>query len=541
MRYLGPTVGTARAATLNGAGATIDVASNSTTLTLNGSLTGPGALIKAGPGTLVLATGNAQAGGTVINNGVLQINAAAAVNSPGVTNNGSTLRIATGSTVTIGNVLDFEGTCTIDLNNTGGDTHLDGGWSGSGTINVINQQNASRTVTVGGNGSSNDSGGHGNLVEFTGTINMGTNSGSLRFNDGGANYNTGGTNATIDLGAGSATFLVRNGGITIDVGALAGGPNTRVTGRGSGNSGTVTYSVGGKNTPATFAGTITNSTSGNATAITKVGTGTWTLSGANTYTGPTIISNGVLALSGSGSIATTPSIDIISGAVLDASGRTDGTLVLGAGQTLLGEGAVHGGLTVSSNAILSPGPSAGVISKLTVTGALTLQPGGILVMDVDNSSATNDVIDGSASVTYGGTLSLNLLSVDLTSSFKLFNAASYGGAFDIITPASPGTGWVWDVSRLTVDGTLRVKTFAVTLPNITTTSIVGTNLTLGGTGGPPYLSYTVYASSDPSLPLASWSSIGTGIFKGDGSFVFTTPIDTSSSPQQFYAVQYTTP
>jgi autotransporter-associated beta strand protein len=539
LRYLGPTAGSDRSATLN-ADATLDVASNGTTLTLSGSLTGPGALVKAGPGSLALAGGSAQSGGTVIDAGVLQFNALGAISSAGITNNGATLRIATGGTLTLGNVLDLEGACTIDLNNTGGDTHLDGAWSGNATINVINQQNSSRTFTVGGNGTSNDTGGHGNLVELTGTISMTTNSGSLRFNDGGANYNTGSTNVTIDLGTGSATFLVRNGGLTIDVGALAGGPNTKVTGRGSGASGTVTYSVGGKNISTAFAGTITNSTSGNTTTITKVGTGTWTLSGVNTYTGPTIISNGVLALSGSGSIANTPSIDLVAGAVLDSTGRTDGTLTVASGQTLFGEGEVNGDLTVSSNATVSPGETSGVITKLTVTGALTVQPGGILAMDADFTSGTNDVIDGLASVTYGGTLSLSLLSIDLTASFKLFNAGSYHGAFDTITPASPSFGWVWDASSLPVNGTLKVKTLtAAGRPNVAV-SATGSTLTLSGTGGPAYFNYTILASADVTQPLTSWTQVGTGNFKADGSFVINLPID-SNTPQQFYTIHYLSP
>jgi len=42
-------------------------------------------------------------------------------------------------------------------------------------------------------------------------------------------------------------------------------------------------------------------------------------------------------------------------------------------------------------------------------------------------------------------------------SFKLFSAMNYVGKFDQITPPSPGNGLAWDMSRLTVDGTLQVK------------------------------------------------------------------------------------
>src|SRR5262249_14390920 len=157
-------------------------------------------------------------------NGVLELNAVAAVNN-GVTNYNATLRMATGTTSTLTNVLDFTGTCIVDLNNTAGDSHLDGAWSGGATVNIISQQNASRTFTVGGNGS-----GGGNLLNFFGTIAMGTNIGFLRFNDGGGNPNLGTTNVTIDLGSSNATFLVRNGNVTVDLGAVTGGPGTRLTG-----------------------------------------------------------------------------------------------------------------------------------------------------------------------------------------------------------------------------------------------------------------------------------------------------------------------
>jgi autotransporter-associated beta strand protein len=375
------------------------------------------------------------------------------------------------------------------------------------------------------------------MLEFTGTISMTTNAGSLRFNDGGSSYNTGSTNVTIDIGTGSATFLVRNGGVTIDLGAFTGGPNTKLSGRGSGTSGTVVYSVGGKNLSTTFAGAIINGN--NSTSITKVGSGVWTLSGTNTYTGPTIVSNGVLALSGSGSLGDTPSINVIAGATLDASARSDSTLTLASGQTLFGEGSLVGNLTVSSNATVSPGVSAGVIGSLTVSGALTVQPGGVLTMEVDNTSATNDVITGLTSVTYGGTLNLNVLSIDVTSSFKLFNAASYHGAFDLITPVSPGFGWVWDTSSLPVNGTLKVKPLVVTQPSASV-AVNGSQLTISGTGGPAYFSYVVLASSDVSLPLASWSQVGTGNFHADGSYALTIPGGTAGT-DQFFAVRYAAP
>lgn len=534
LRYLGGNVASDRGATLNGAGATIEVTNAAAALTLSGTLTGSGALAKTGPGTLILSGNGGYAGPTTVSNGTLQVNSAiSAVGTNEIIFVGGTVALNVSGQQTYANALNV--LAASGLNSAGGNNNvITGPWSGSGTLNLSIATNGTFTINKD------------MTTSFTGTIALGNSDGFFRFNAGGsssgAQQSTGSPAATFDLGTGYATLLNRNGGnTTYYLGGLAGGPDTSV--RGSSNAGSPnTYQVGDNNASTAFAGTIANGGGGSAALVSllKAGTGTLTLEGTNTYGGETTISNGVLALSGYGAIRSTPTITLLSGAVLDASGRTDGALVLNSGQTLLGEGEVRGSVNIRSNATVSPGPSAGVIGKLTITNALTLQPGGILLMDVDHSSATNDVIEGLASVTYGGTLSLNPYSVDLTSRFKLFSATSYSGAFDLITPVSPGAGWVWDVSSLAVDGTLKVKTFVVTQPNITTASVAGTDLTLSGTGGPAYLSYTVYASSDVSLPLASWIAVGTGNFKGDGSFVLTIPFDTSGF-QQFYAVQYTGP
>jgi autotransporter-associated beta strand protein len=530
LRYLGPSTGTDHGMTLNDTGITVDVTNNASRLAASGVLSGPGTLTKIGPGTLALAGANSYAGGTIISNGVLELNAVAAVNN-GVTNYNATLRMATGTTSTLTNVLDFNGTCTVDLNNTAGDSHLDGAWSGGATVNIISQQNASRTFTVGGNGS-----GGGNLLNFFGTIAMGTNIGFLRFNDGGNSPNLGTTNVTIDLGSGSAAFLVRNGGVTVELGAVTGGPGTRLTGRGSGSSGTVTYSVGGKNLSTTFAGTITNGN--NSTAITKVGTGTWTLSGTNSYSGVTVVSNGVLALSGSGSLTVTPSITVVSNAFIDVSARTDGALMLNSGQTLNGDGVVLGSVIASTGSTIDPGPAPGVISTFTITNALQLQSGSTLNMDLDYyqflAQGTNDLISGLASVTYGGTLNLLITSIETNSVFKLFSANSYSGAFEAINPPFPPlNGFAWDTGHLTVDGTLRLT---IQRPRISNVAISGTDFVISAINGPPSGNVLVLTSTNIANPLSTWTALVTTQFDGGGNIIIGDPIN-SGSAQRFYTLQ----
>src|SRR6185436_13165667 len=91
---------------------------------------------------------------------------------------------------------------------------------------------------------------------------------------------------------------------------------------------------------------------------------------------------------------------------------------------------------------------------------------GVTVMELNAATATNDLVRGLTTVTYGGTLTLSNLAGVITASntFKLFSANSYFGAFTALSPATPGAGVAWNTNTLATDGTLRVvSTSAVTL------------------------------------------------------------------------------
>src|SRR5690606_2676417 len=104
-----------------------------------------------------------------------------------------------------------------------------------------------------------------------------------------------------------------------------------------------------------------------AGALTKTGSSKVTLTGANTYSGNTIISAGTLALGSGGSIASSPNITIANGTTLDVSAIS---FSLGASQTLIrnstsGSGSVNGSMTLASGAKVSlqaSGSSAGTLS-----------------------------------------------------------------------------------------------------------------------------------------------------------------------------------
>jgi hypothetical protein len=92
---------------------------------------------------------------------------------------------------------------------------------------------------------------------------------------------------------------------------------------------------------------------------------------------------------------------------------------------------------------------------------------------------------------------------------------------------------VWNTSALNTSGTISVS--AAPLPRITTISLVGGSVVISGTNGPASTGYSVITSTNVTLPLASWTVLGTSSFDGSGNFSFTN--GAASDPLRFYAVQ----
>ncbi|MBM3197792.1 MAG: autotransporter domain-containing protein, partial [Chlamydiae bacterium] len=146
---------------------------------------------------------------------------------------------------------------------------------------------------------------------------------------------------------------------------------------------------------------------------------TLTLTGVNTYTGETNILGGVLALSGSGSIATSTLVNVVG--TLDVQAATGPTI-----QTLLGSGQIILGpdLTINQGAPGTfsgqiTGPSGGLILGSSSTAALTL-------------SGSNTYLG--ATQIQGGTLAMAG-----SGSIALSQTVSVLGIFDISAATSPVT------------------------------------------------------------------------------------------------------
>jgi autotransporter-associated beta strand protein len=277
-----------------------------------------------------------------------------------------------------------------------------------------------------------------------------------------------------------------------------------------------------------YNGIIANNGAGVGGLI-KTNGGTLFLGGASTYTGNTILAQGIVALTGNGSIGASANI-ILAGGVLDASGRGDGTLTLAAGQTLSGAGTVTGNLTSGFGSTVAPG--ANTDANISISGTVALQ--GTNVMNLDKDAGAFDQISG-ASISYGGTLVL-LISNTITplannDAFPLYSAGSYAGTFASIIPAQPGPGLAWNTNTLTTDGMLRVTVGAggspTTNANISSVMLSGTNLLVHGTNNNvpnTNFLYVVLSSTNLTLPLSNWTPVVTNRFNQDGTFDYTNPI-----------------
>ena len=128
---------------------------------------------------------------------------------------------------------------------------------------------------------------------------------------------------------GNATFITNAGGI-VDISGLGtfpdtGAPSTSVSGMtagsiaGAGNYflGSKTLTVGSNNLSTEVSGTIADggSSGGTGGSLVKTGSGALTLSGVNTYTGPTTVNAGALIVNGS--IASSSLTTVNSGASLN--------------------------------------------------------------------------------------------------------------------------------------------------------------------------------------------------------------------------------
>ncbi|EAQ2766699.1 autotransporter outer membrane beta-barrel domain-containing protein [Salmonella enterica subsp. enterica serovar Oranienburg] len=313
-----------------------DVTDNATlALNAGGDFTnnigGTGRVEKSGDKTLTLSGSNTYTGGTLISSGTLVANDVNALGTGDVTDN-ATLALNTGGDFTnnIGGTGRVEKSGDDALTLSGSNTYTGGTLISGGTL-VANDVNALGTGDVTDNATLmlNTGGDFINNIGGTGRVEK-SGDGTLTLS--GANSYTGGTLI-------SGGTLVAN-----DVNALGTGDIT--------DNATLALNTGGD----------FNNAIGGSGKVEKSGDGTLTLSGANSYTGGTLISGGTLVASnvealGTGNVTNNATLALNTGGdfdnVISGSGQVvksgDDTLTLSGANTYTGGTTINGGTLVASN------------------------------------------------------------------------------------------------------------------------------------------------------------------------------------------------
>jgi fibronectin-binding autotransporter adhesin len=347
---------------------------NNTLAAVIGDNGGATSLVKSGTGTWVLTGTNTYTGTTTISGGVLQVGSGSTTGSLGsgaVINNGS-LVVNRSNAITLANTISGSGSFTQAGSGT---TTLSGtnSYTGATTINagVLN-------VTVLANGGSSS-----NIGAATSAAeNLVINGGTLQYS-GAADVST---DRLFSVGIGSAVIDVTGSGALnfTNTGSMgfngeSGDRNLLLTGTNS-----------GVNTIAAAIGDF-----GGATSVSIDGSATWLLTGANTYTGATTVSSGVLQIGGS---------------------NLDSAIILGAHATLelnglnARIGSLAGSGTVQNNSTTAAALTTGG-NNTSTTFSGVIQDGGAGGLSIVKAGSGTFTLTGTNTYTGTTTISAGVLQV----------------------------------------------------------------------------------------------------------------------------------
>ncbi|WP_375196824.1 autotransporter-associated beta strand repeat-containing protein [Sphingobium sp.] len=392
---------TDRGFTLASGAGVIQVADAATTLTFTGAAVGPGALTKRGAGTLILSGDNSYTGQTAVEAGRL------VAGSAGAFDQGTGILVVANAADAVFDMNGFDASFL----------QLQGGGTTGGTIDL---GDANATLTVSNTGNNIFAGaivGTGNLIKSGAAVEVlsgcdSSYNGITTIRQGTLQVNCltdGGTNSSIGASSSGAGNLVLNGGTLRYVGGggstdrlfTLGASASALDASGTGaitftNTGPIAFSSPNTAQSVTLTGTstadnrlaprITDNGTGK-TALSKTGVGTWILTNqANTYTGATSITGGVLGVDklSNGGVASS----------IGQSASAAANLVIGTGATLRYTGG--GDMTdrqftlgVGTTAIESVGTGAVVFSN---TGAVSYQGNGARVVSLGGTNGGANIM-----------------------------------------------------------------------------------------------------------------------------------------------------
>ncbi|EJT1923413.1 autotransporter-associated beta strand repeat-containing protein, partial [Salmonella enterica] len=344
--------------------------------TFDNAISGSGQVVKSGDDVLTLSGANSYSGGTLISDGTLVASNVEALGTGDVTDN-ATLEMNTGG--------DF-------INNIGGTGRVEKSGDDALTLSGSNTYTGGTTI--------NDGTLIATSVDALGSGDV-TNNAVLELNTGGDFINNiGGTGRVEKSGDETLTLSGSNtytGGTLISGGTLVA---TNVEALGTGD--VTDNAVLELNTGGDFINNI-----GGTGRVEKSGDDTLTLSGSNSYTGGTLISSGTLVATnvdalGSGDVTDNATLELNTGGTFDNAISGSGQVVKSGDETLTLSGAnsYTGGTLISSGTLVANDVNALGTGDVTDNAVLELNTGG----DFDNAiSGSGQVVkSGDETLTLSG-------------------------------------------------------------------------------------------------------------------------------------------
>jgi autotransporter-associated beta strand protein len=499
-------------------------------------VSGPGALVKAGAGTLILAASNTYAGGTTINAGSISLTGSVigagtlAVGggtfsyvpaTNGGTGNSQTVagltinagasgvNCATGNTLALGVIArspggmvgfnsNTAGTITSAEPNTNG---ILGPWATYGTGSLMTYAaatgNTAPYTIAAYTGATAITSGVTGLADTTGTVNYAISGGggtlaaavsanTLQF--------TGAANTITAPGANSLSLNgimnVGSGTATIAGGNLIVGSTQELVFTGPGNV-TVTAAI---------------QDNGNGpSAVTMAANGTLILGAANTYSGSTFVNGGTLALANSAALRQS-TLDTSGGGALSFGSLTSATL-----GGLTGPGTVSLANATSAAVALNVGNnnnSTTFSGVLQGAGSLTKIGTGTLVLSGSNTY-------GGGTTLAAGTVQLGNASAIGTGPLVITGGNLDSGAANLVLSTNNAQTWLADFTFLGSQS-LNLGTGSVALGGNRTATISASTLTVGGPISDGGSNYGLVKAGTGTLTLSGNSSYtgGTSINAG---------------------------